>query len=47
MDSLYHITLFIHSWNRWLVLVSGISVIFFAVSGISGHKSYKILTAKT
>lgn len=40
MDTLYHISLFIHSWNRWLILISGFTVIVYAVSGLTGHKAY-------
>lgn len=40
MDTLYHISLFLHSWNRWLILLAGILVIIFAISGLTNRKSY-------
>lgn len=40
MNSIYSITLFLHSWNRWLILVAGVIVIFAAIKGLSAKSDY-------
>lgn len=40
MGSIYNITLFIHSWNRWIVLILGIALIIRLISSISGTKQF-------
>lgn len=40
MNTLYSITLFIHSWNRWLILVAGFIVIAAAIKGLSVKSEY-------
>ncbi len=40
MNSLYTFTLFLHSWNRWLILVAGIIVLFSAIKGLSAKSDY-------
>jgi len=40
MNSFYTISLFLHSWNRWLILVAGIIVIASAIKGLSGKSAY-------
>jgi hypothetical protein len=40
MNSIYSITLFLHSWNRWLILVAGVIVITAAIKGISAKSDY-------
>jgi len=40
MNSLYSIALFLHSWNRWLILVAGIIVVAAAIKGLSSKSDY-------
>lgn len=40
MSTFYNFTLFLHSWNRWLIIVAGIFVIAAAIKGISGKTEY-------
>jgi uncharacterized membrane protein len=40
MDSLYTLALFLHSWNRWLVLIAGIVVLTQAIKGFSKKSEY-------
>ncbi len=40
MSTFYTITLYFHSWNRWLILIAGILVLFMAVKGASGKTDY-------
>lgn len=40
MDTFYYISLFLHSWNRWLIIISGITVIYYAISGLNGARVY-------
>jgi hypothetical protein len=37
---MYSITLFLHSWNRWLILIAGIIVIAAAIKGLSSKSDY-------
>jgi len=46
MDTLYHISLIIHSWNRWLILLSGFAVIIYAISGLNGPRAYNTLSRR-
>ena len=46
MNTLYTITLFLHSWNRWLILVAGIIVIASAIKGLSAKSDYSPLQKK-
>ena len=40
MDTLYSITLYLHSWNRWIILIAGLLTIVFAISGRVNKKEY-------
>ena len=40
MNTLYNFTLFLHSWNRWLILVAGIIILFSAIKGLSAKAEY-------
>jgi hypothetical protein len=40
MNSIYSISLFLHSWNRWLILVAGVIVIAAAIKGLSSKSDY-------
>lgn len=40
MGSIYSITLFLHSWNRWLILIAGVIVIAAAIKGLSSKTEY-------
>jgi len=40
MNSVYSITLFLHSWNRWIILVAGVIVIAAAIKGLSAKSDY-------
>lgn len=40
MNTLYSITLFLHSWNRWLILIAGVIVIAAAIKGLSVKSEY-------
>jgi hypothetical protein len=46
MHTLYSITLFLHSWNRWLILVAGIIVIAAAIKGLSSKSEYSSFQRK-
>ncbi len=37
---MYTFTLFLHSWNRWLILVAGIIVLFSAITGLYAKAGY-------
>ena len=40
MNTFYTITLFLHSWNRWLILFAGVMVIGAAIKGLSVKSEY-------
>ncbi|MEI6059258.1 MAG: hypothetical protein WCR72_01055 [Bacteroidota bacterium] len=40
MNTIYTITLFFHSWNRWLILLAGILVIASAIKGLNKKSGY-------
>ncbi len=40
MNTLYSITLFFHSWNRWLILIAGVIVLATAIKGLSAKLAY-------
>lgn len=40
MNTVYTFTLFLHSWNRWLILIAGIIVIASAINGITSKSDY-------
>lgn len=40
MYTIYGITLFLHSWNRWLILIAGVIVIAAAIKGLSVKSEY-------
>ena len=40
MNSVYTFTLFLHSWNRWLILIAGVIVIAAAIKGLSTKSGY-------
>jgi hypothetical protein len=40
MNTLYTFSLFLHSWNRWLILLAGIIVITSAIQGLSSKTVY-------
>lgn len=42
MNILYTVTLFLHSWNRWLILIAGILVIASAMKGLTSKSDYSI-----
>lgn len=47
MDLFYKITLNLHSWNRYAILIAGIAVIFFAIKGLSTKSAYSNLAGKS
>lgn len=40
MNALYSISIFFHSWNRWLILIAGVVMIASAIKGISAKSDY-------
>jgi hypothetical protein len=46
MNSIYSVTLFLHSWNRWLILVAGIIIIAAAIKGLSSKSEYSSFQRK-
>jgi len=40
MNTVYTISLFLHSWNRWLILIAGVIVIVAAIKGLSSKSKY-------
>lgn len=46
MSSFYTLTLFFHSWNRWLILLAGIIVIAAAVKGLASKSDYSSFQRK-
>jgi len=46
MNSIYSVTLFLHSWNRWLILVAGLIVIAGAIKGLSSKSEYSSFQRK-
>ena len=40
MNTFYSVTLFLHSWNRWLILVAGLFVIIAALKGLASKSDY-------
>lgn len=40
MITAYNISLLLHSWNRWFILIAGFIVIFSAFKGISSKSGY-------
>ena len=40
MDTFYRITLYLHSWNRWIILIAGLLTILFAIAGMVNKKEY-------
>lgn len=40
MDFLFKISLLLHSWNRWAILIFGIAVIVLAVKGLTSGSRY-------
>lgn len=40
MNTLYSISLFLHSWNRWIILIAGIIVIASAMQGLLRKTEY-------
>jgi hypothetical protein len=40
MNTFYTFTLFLHSWNRWLILIAGLIVIASAIKGLSAKSDY-------
>jgi hypothetical protein len=47
MDSLYKISLLIHSWNRWAVLIAGAFVIIYAIKGLTSGSAYTPISKKS
>ena len=39
-NSMYTFTLFLHSWNRWLILIAGIIVIGSAIKGLIANSEF-------
>jgi len=46
MSTFYSVTLFLHSWNRWLILVAGIIVIASAIKGLLAKTDYSPMQRK-
>jgi len=46
MDSVYSVSLFLHSWNRWLILIAGAIVIVSAIKGLSSKSEYSSFQRK-
>ncbi len=44
---LYGIVLFLHSWGRWLVVISGIVVVALAIAGLVGRRPWGTTEART
>ena len=42
MNTLYTITLFLHSWNRWIIMVAGLLLIASAIKGLTGKSGYSL-----
>jgi hypothetical protein len=40
MASLYTLSLFLHSWNRWLIIIAGIIVIVTAIKALMKNSDY-------
>ncbi len=40
MNTFYTISLLLHSWNRWLILIAGIIVMAAAIKGLSSKSAY-------
>ncbi len=40
MSTFYTITIYLHSWNRWLILIAGIVVLASAIKGLSAKTEY-------
>lgn len=40
MNTFYNITLYLHSWNRWIILIAGVLTILFSISGIANKNEY-------
>ena len=40
MNTVYTISLFLHSWNRWLILIAGVLVIASAIKGLTSKMPY-------
>lgn len=47
MDLLYKITLLLHSWNRWAVLIIGAVVIISAIRGLSSGSPFNSVSRKS
>lgn len=47
MDLLYKITLNLHSWNRYAILIAGFAVIYFAIRGLNSKTSYNNNSGKS
>jgi hypothetical protein len=46
MNTAYTFTLFLHSWNRWLILVAGVLVISAAIKGLLARSEYSTFQRK-
>ena len=42
MNTFYTITLVLHSWNRWIIMVAGILLIASAIKGLTGKSGYSL-----
>ncbi|GAP42741.1 hypothetical protein TBC1_11880 [Lentimicrobium saccharophilum] len=40
MDSLYTFSLYLHSWNRWIILIAGLLSIAMALKGLRERTAY-------
>ena len=47
MNTIYSITLFLHSWNRWIILLSGILILAAATYGLYSKSEYKPFQRKS
>ncbi|HLO92594.1 MAG TPA: hypothetical protein VK172_15625 [Lentimicrobium sp.] len=46
MSNLYNLLLFLHSWNRWIILILGIVLIVRLISALSGSKEFSVSLKK-
>ncbi len=47
MDFLFKISLLLHSWNRWAILIFGIAVIVLAIKGLNTGSQYNNISRKS
>jgi len=47
MDFLFKISLLLHSWNRWAILIFGVAVIVLAIKGLNSGSQYNNTSRKS